>query len=205
MNVKGLKITDILNIDLDAFNKLNESELRALTSRLVSAGNKRIRRLQSHDINSPAIQSLGKEKVFSTKLEKGTSKQQRVNKLRAEFSRARSFLNSETSTIGGYKKFAKRTTKRIASELGMLEKEVMKRLDLNRLFDTLHKLQEKGIVSSYRGSKGSIQARNVIAEILIENPNVDTDKLIDWVEEQANEMYEDQEELEDETKEFDLW
>ena len=66
MNVKGLKITDILDIDLDTFNNLNEKELRALTSRLVSAGNKRIRRLEKHDINSPAMQSLGNEKVFST-------------------------------------------------------------------------------------------------------------------------------------------
>ena len=49
MNVKGLKISDILNIDLETFNKLNEKELRALTSRLVSAGNKRIRRLQQHE------------------------------------------------------------------------------------------------------------------------------------------------------------
>ena len=204
MNVKGLKIADILNIDLETFNKLNESELRALTSRLVSAGNKRIRRLQEHEINSPAIQSLGKEKVFSTKLEKDTTKQQRVNKLRAEFSRARSFLNAETSTIGGYKKFAKRTRQRIASELGLTTKQVEKKLNMNRLFDLLHKAQERGLVSSYRGSKGSIQARNIIAEILIDNPDVNEDNLMDWLEEQTDELYEDQEELEDETEEFDL-
>ena len=55
MNVKGLKISDILDIDLDSFNRLNEKELRALTSRLVSAGNKRIRRLQKYEINSRHI------------------------------------------------------------------------------------------------------------------------------------------------------
>lgn len=204
MNVKGLKIKDILNIDLETFNKLNESELRAITSRLVSAGNKRIRRLQEHEINSPAIQSLGKEKKFSTKLDKDTSKQQRVNKLRGEFSRARSFLNAETSTIGGYKKFAKRTRSRIASELGLSTKQVEKKLNMNRLFDLLHKAQQRGLVSSYRGSKGSIQARNIIAEILIDNPDVNEDNLMDWLEEQTDELYEDQEELEDETEEFDL-
>ena len=204
MNVKGLKITDILDIDLDAFNRLNEKELRAITSRLVSASNKRIRRLQEHDINSPAIQSLGKEKSFSTKLPQDTSKQQRVNKLRSEFARARSFLTSETSTIGGYKKFVKRTKERIAKELNMTTKDVDSRLNVGRLFDLLHKAQEKGIVSSYRGSKGSLQARNIIAEILIDNPDVDEDTLMDWLEEQSDELYEDQEELEDETEEFDL-
>ena len=204
MNVKGLKIVDILNIDLDAFNKLNESELRAITSRLVSAGNKRIRRLQSHDINSPAIQQMGNEKRFSTQLSKDTSRQQRVNKLRSEFARARSFLTSETSTIGGYKKFVKRTKQRIADELNIPEKEVDKKLNIGKLFDMLHKAQEKGIVSSYRGSKGSLQARNIIAEILMDNPDVNEENMMDWLEEQADELYEDQEELEDETEEFDL-
>lgn len=204
MNVKGLKITDILDIDLDAFNRLNEKELRAITSRLVSASNKRIRRLQEHDINSPAIQSLGKEKSFSTKLPQDTSKQQRVNKLRSEFARARSFLTSETSTIGGYKKFVKRTKERIAKELNMTTKDVDSRLNVGRLFDLLHKAQEKGIVSSYRGSKGSLQARNIIAEVLVDNPDVDPDYIMDWLEEQTDEYYEDQEELEDETEEFDL-
>lgn len=202
MNVKGLKIADILNIDLDTFNKLNESELRALTSRLVSAGNKRIRRLQKHNINSPAVQNLGKEKKFSTKLEKDTTKQQRVNKLRAEFSRVRSFLNSETSTISGYKKFKQRTYERIHKETG-IPKEQLAKIG-NRLFDLLHKAQNMGLVSSYRGSQGSIHARNVIAEILIDNPDVEEDRLFDWLEQQMEDYYEDQEELEDETEEFDL-
>lgn len=204
MNVKGLKITDIMDIDLDAFNRLTESELRHLTSRLVSAGNKRIRRLKAKDINSPALQGLGKEMAFSTKLPKGTSRQQRVNKLRAEFSRARSFLTSETSTVSGYKAFAERTKERIASELGMDARTLGERLDLNRLFDILHKAQEKGIISSYRGSQGSVQARAIIADFLIEDPNMDEEELMARLEREADRMYEERELIEDETDDFDL-
>ncbi len=204
MNVKGLKITDIMDIDLDAFNRLTESELRHLTSRLVSAGNKRIRRLKAKDINSPALQGLGKEMAFSTKLPKGTSRQQRVNKLRAEFSRARSFLTSETSTVSGYKAFAERTKERIASELGMDARTLGEKLDLNRLFDILHKAQEKGIISSYRGSQGSVQARAIIADFLVEDPNMDEDELMARLEREADRMYEERELVEDETDDFDL-
>ena len=205
MKVKGLKISDILNIDLDAFNKLNEKELRSLTSRLVSAGNKRIRRLAEHDINSPAMQGLGNEKAFSTKLPSDLSNQQKVNRLRNEFARARSFLTSETSTIGGYKKFVKRTKERLSKELNMPVKTIEKKLNVGKMFDLLHKAQEKGLVSSYRGSKGSAQARNMIAEILIDNPDVNEDTLMDYLEEQYDEWYEDSlEESEDETEEFDL-
>ena len=206
MNVKGLKISDILDIDLDSFNRLNEKELRALTSRLVSAGNKRIRRLQKYEINSPAMQSLGDTKSFSTKLDQNLSSQQNVNRLRSEFARARSFLTSETSTIGGFKKFVKRTKERIAKEMNMPVKTIEKKLNVKRLFDILHKAQQKGLVSSYRGSKGSEQARNIIAEILIDNPNADEDRIMDFLEEQTNELYENQEleESEDETDEFEL-
>lgn len=207
MNVKGLKITDIMNIDLDTFNRLNESELRAITSRLVSAGNKRIRRLQSKNINAPALQGLGKEKTFSTKLSSEVSKQQRINKLRSEFARARTFLSSETSTIGGYKKFVRKTKQRIANELNMSVKDVDKKLNVGKMFDLLHKAQERGIVSSYRGSKGSEQARNIIAEILIDKPDASEEDIMDWLQEQSDELYEDQEELEefeDDTEEFEL-
>ena len=207
MNVKGLKITDIMDIDLDTFNRLNESQLRSITSRLVSAGNKRIRRLQSKNINAPALQGLGKEKTFSTKLSSEVSKQQRINKLRSEFARARTFLASETSTIKGYKKFVRKTKQRIASELRMSVKDVDQKLNIGKMFDILHKAQESGLVSSYRGSKGSEQARNIIAEILIDNPDASEEDIMDWLQEQSNELYEEQEELEefeDDTEEFDL-
>ncbi|MBO7696331.1 MAG: hypothetical protein J6T10_27150 [Methanobrevibacter sp.] len=202
MNVKGLSIEEIMNIDLNSFNKLNESELRAITSRLVSAGNKRIRRLQGHDINSPAIQSLGDDKTFSTKLPANISKQQRVNKLRQEFARARSFLTSETSTIRGYKKFKKRTLRRIAKEIGISTRELEKKVNVNKLFNLLHKAQSDGIASSYRGSKGSLQARNTIAEILIEDPDISDEDLTKKLENALEELYEE-DEL-DETEEFDL-
>lgn len=123
MNVKGLKIKDILNIDLDTFNSLNESELRAVTSRLVSASNKRIRRLEKYKLNTPSYQHLGDSKRFSTKLG-NISKQQKVNRLRILFSNMRSFLTSETSTIGGYKKFINKTYQRLSKELNLSVKDI---------------------------------------------------------------------------------
>lgn len=202
MKVKGLSISDIINIDLDTFNKMNESDLRHITSRLVSASNKRIRRLQKHNINSSALQGLGKEKVFTTKLPKNISKQQRVNRLRAEYSRARSFLNAETSTISGYNKFVKRTRKRIAKELNVSER-TLKKMDIKKLFDTLHKAQEKGLVRSYRKSEGSLQARNIIADIILDKPDMSEEDLLKELEQKIQQKYEE-EQIEDETDEIEI-
>lgn len=204
MNVKGLKISDILNIDLDTFNNMNESKLRSITSRLVSAGNKRIRRLKEHDINAPALQGLGKQQVFSTKLPEDVSKQQRVNRLRSEFARIRSFLTSETSTISGYNKFKKRTTERIAKELNIDIETLKDKIDIGKLFDMLHKAQHDGYAPAYRGSAGSKQARNIIADILIEDPDLNESVLMQTLDKEMQEYYKSQEAPEDETKATDL-
>lgn len=206
MNVKGLSIQQIMNIDLDTFNSLKESDLRHITSRLVSAGNKRIRRLEKLDINSPAYQSLGNNKRFSTKLDTSVSSQQRVNRLRQEFSRIRSFLTSKTSTARGYQSFKKETFKRLSRELNMSEKTIKKNLDIDRLFKLHHEMQKTGIIPSYRGSQGSLQARNMIAEILVRNPNMTDDELKDYFENAFEDWYEQKEleDIEDETDESDF-
>ena len=206
MKVKGLSIQQIMNIDLNTFNSLKESDLRHITSRLVSAGNKRIRRLEKLDINSPAYQSLGDNKRFSTKLDTNVSSQQRVNRLRQEFSRIRSFLTAKTSTARGYQSFKKETFKRLSRELNMSEKTLKKNLDIDRLFKLHHEMQKNGIIPSYRGSQGSLQARNMIADILVRNPNMTNDELKDYFENAFDEWYEQQEleDIKDETDESDF-
>ena len=210
MNVKGLKISDILNIDLDTFNNLSESDLRKITSRLVSASNKRIRRLKEHDINSPALRGMGDLESFSTKLDETISPQQRVNQLRHMFSQMRSFLTSETSTIKGYKKYTDRMVDAIARSMNKDKRTIEEKLGkdgIKKLYNIFHWAQKNGYVTSYRGADGSPQARNVIADILIDNPNADEESIKQWISNTADKLYEEQEkknQFEDETEESEL-
>lgn len=209
MNVKGLKISDIMNIDLNTFNSLSESELRAITSRLVSVSNKRIRRLKEKDINSPALRGMGDVEKFSTKLNKNVSEQQRVNQLRHTFAKARNFLTSETSTISGWNKLLKRTKKELAKGLNIDEKTLDTKVDIGKLFDTLHRAQDKGKVSSVRHSVGSLQARSIITDLMIENPNLTEEQLYRRLNKAYKNWYEETEEdankqIEDETEESEF-
>ena len=194
MNVKGLRISDIMNIDLDTFNKLNESELRSITSRLVSASNKRIRRLKEHDINSPAVRGLGDLEKFSTKLPENISPQQRVNRMRETFAKARTFLGKESSTIGGWKKLVKRTKEKLANDLNISKKTLESKVDVGKLFDVLHRAQEKGRISSVRHSAGSLQARNIISDMMIENPDLTEEQLYRRLNKAYKNWYEENEE-----------
>ena len=203
IDVKGMSINDILNIDLDTFNKMNERELRAITSRLVSAGNKRIRRLESKDIMSPALRGLGSDRIFSTKLPKNVNVSQRVNKLRSEFSRARGFLTSKTSTATGYREYIKQLKYDISESMGISPNK-LKNVQLSRVFETLHKLQESGkvpvnVTGAKGGSKGSLQARDYLIEKMLYNPNITDEYLFELGSNESSSFFET------ETDDFDSY
>ena len=105
--VSGLSIEDILNMDVVDFNKLQEKDLKLVVGRLVSAANKRLRRMKNKGLTSPAMVSLARSDgglLFSVK-------GKNTNQLRKEYARARNFLSKETSTIKGYSKVLKKTVK----------------------------------------------------------------------------------------------
>lgn len=201
IDVSGISISDIMNIDINTFNKLGESDLRRITSRLVSAGNKRIRRLESAGITSPAYSSLGTSgNKFSTKLPKGISETQRVNALRQEFSRTRGFLSMKTSTISGYNEYIKEMKEEISESTGLSKKD-LKGVDLGKAFATLHKLQQSGKIpvnntGTKGGSKGSIHARNYIISQMVENPTISEEDLMKDTQEDYNDYYDETEETE---------
>lgn len=193
IDVTGLSIGDIMNIDIDTFNKLGSQDLRRITSRLVSAGNKRIRALEKKGISSPALRSLGETQKFSVKMPKGLDKQQIANKLRQEYSRVRSFLSKKTSTIRGYNEYVKDVKEEISKSIGKPVKDV----NVSKAFNILHKMQESGRIpvnttGSKGGSKGSIHARDFIIEKLIENPEISEDALIKSTQEDYENYYEEE-------------
>ena len=52
MDIKGLSIKELMNMDLDTLNKLNESELKDITNRMVRVSNQRIARLKNQDMKT---------------------------------------------------------------------------------------------------------------------------------------------------------
>lgn len=101
--VSGMSVQDILNMDINTFNKLNTSDLRKVVGRLVSAGNKRLRSFERAGESSPATRYVAKSGgMFSTK---GKD----LNELRAEYTRAKNFMQSKTGTRKGWKQIKKET------------------------------------------------------------------------------------------------
>lgn len=184
MNVKGLSIQDIINLEWNDVSKLTRKELSVVTSRLVSATNKRLRRLEASSLGeSPAYKSL----LTRTGESRLSVKGKKQGQLQRVFSEAKHFLTLKTSTIGGYKKVIKNIKSSISSRL---DRDISS-IDVSKLYSTLHKGQEMGLIDM-RGSKGSENAVNYITEILERNPNKTIDEIIDNIEDWYQNMYEEE-------------
>lgn len=184
--VSGLKIQDILDMDVQTFNKLNLKELRAITGRLVSAGNKRISSFEKAGERSPAVGRLtdkeGTVVPFSTK-------GKNLNQLRAEFSRAKSFLQDKTSTIRGWKKVKSATIAKLAA--GGIN-------ITSGTFDKFWKAYEKlkSLNPSVEWRKLKYSTLKDINDYMMENEEADPEEIAAQVEDRIASIYEKIEEEE---------
>ncbi len=87
-----MKITDIMDLDWDDVRNMTRKELASITSKLASAANKRLRRFEEKGEVSPAYRYAQRAGDFSVR-------NKNVNQLRAEYVRAKTFLQQETSSL----------------------------------------------------------------------------------------------------------
>lgn len=101
-------IKDILNYDWNTLKKMKRSELAKVTSQLASAANKRLKRFDVAGDVSPAYRQAEKGGRFSVA-------GKNLNQVRAEFMRAKQFLESETSSLRSWSKIKRETAQTLAS------------------------------------------------------------------------------------------
>lgn len=192
MDVKGLSINQILNMEWEDVQKLSRKDLAKITSRLVSSANKRLRRLEQSTLGeSPAYRSV-KARTGDVRF---SVKGRNQGQLQNVFSEAKHFLNLKSSTVGGYKKVVKNIKRTISEKTG----RQVATLDVAKLYNALHKGQEMGLIDG-RGSKGSEYAVGQIIELLERNPNKSVDDIVDDLNDWYSEMYEEDY---DEDEEYD--
>lgn len=178
--VSGLSVNDILNLPGEEFNKLNLSDMRKVVSRLVSAGNKRIRRLEKADLHPTILDTLAKSGgKFSTK-------GKNLNQLRAEFVRAKQFLSKETSTVTGYKKVLKEIAKKYA------EKGVnISTKGIEKMWSIYARLKDLNPTIAGKNMKYSVL--NEISNYITTKPGVTVDDAVNALKDVAQKTYEEME------------
>lgn len=111
-------INELLNLTSRDIAKLSRQELAKVVSQLASAGNKRLRRLETT--------SMGTEsRPYKAAMEVGNFSVAGKNQgqLQNEFKRVSGFLKAKTSTVSGWGKERTRVYKRIGGEFDSVEAE----------------------------------------------------------------------------------
>ena len=192
-NVSGMSLNDIVNMDFDTVERLSRNDLARLTSRLTSAGNKRLKTLKKSSMGQSSQALKGIENAGRVKFSvKGKSHGQ----LLKEFASAKSFLKAKTSTIKGTKEVVKRTRKTLKEKYD-IDTEEMSKTDIAKMWDNFHKMQEKGSIGG-RGSLSSELAVKTMGRLQNENVLPMSQKkfesaILDGMEE-TYEDYEDEDE-----------
>lgn len=108
-SVSGLSTEKILSMDI---YQLDKKSLRAVTNRLISTANKRLRRLYNKAPNSPALRPhlTGVNKLLEQFTLKGAKTRNQVEMVVKE---VKAFLNASTSTLKGFNDFREDITQRI--------------------------------------------------------------------------------------------
>lgn len=134
MNLAGLSIESIINMSEEELRSLNEKDLRQITSRLISAGNKRLKRAKptKTGVYSPALISLaeaqgkdlekGETPHFELPSKADLTKQGIKNTrsaVRSRFEQVKNFLQAKTSTAKGFKEYRSKMYEALGNKITM--------------------------------------------------------------------------------------
>lgn len=180
VDVSGMTIESIARLDPTHLKGLSKKSFSELTSRLVSASNKRLKRLEKSGLQyqSPAYQNrVPKGRKTARRF---SVKGKTYSELQHEFALARSFLfERKTSSIAGTRKSMREAEQRIGRTFSTPE-------EARQFWATFKKLEEMGLVSE---QYPSAEMQKDIASFMEEG--IDFDEMLRRVQEKSRSRYED--------------
>ena len=140
---------DLLSMSPEQISKLNTGELRSVVARLNKVESKRLKNLEKYGYNTQAMQAIENAGGKTS-----ASRQLTRNELMHEYKRAKAFLQSETSTVAGSKKFISGIQDMVGADRELTSDEI------SRLYDVLHKYEESGAIGYYE--KGNTKSAGYV-------------------------------------------
>ena len=216
MNVKGMSIRDIMNLTDVELSKMSAREIKAVTNRLASTANKRIRRLKESGLASRSsayrglrsgIKHKGRLRLFTTDYKKLKIKPLKGHKgkypsakgkLYKEFNRAVRFLNDKTSTIAGTKQVMKNVRQRLG--------EFKSKAQENRFWEAYNALQKDygDLVKGRKISTNEMQQMIYERQFAKGKKETDIDSVIDNMRKELERKYVKSEESQSEETPFSI-
>lgn len=127
------KTEQLINMDIRDFNRMTKKELKQAVRTLAYTANRRLREFESAGEESPATRYAEESGGTFTGQGKNT-----VNELRAEFMRAKGFIESKTGTLEQWEETKSRTVESL-QERGV---EDLSEEDLSKMWKAYERLKE---------------------------------------------------------------
>ena len=179
MDLTGKSVDDILNASMENIVSLKDKDLRAVASRLVSASNKRLRRLANDKTKWGKLSPVYQKKQFSIR---GKTR----NQVLREFKKMKGFMKAETSTLRGFKKYRDM----VYTKVGFIPKKNVKKFwKIYRKFADSH----RGWLYAINGGEesGSLRMQKYLRFLYITMKVTKEDELLSKMEEKMNAYYEE--------------
>lgn len=146
-------VKETLDLPLSRIMSMSKNELRLAVQQLSMESNKRLAYFKKRGISTPATAYIKNNGG------KFTSKNKDLTQLRAEFQRAKGFLESETGNIKGYRAWETRVANTLAENAG-IDYNSLTELQKRKFWDAYAKLEELDQANvygaNYRGSVNQI-------------------------------------------------
>lgn len=145
-----MRVSDVLNMPLNKIMSLSRDELATYTRALVRESNKRLTNMKKRGITTPATAFIKKHGgKFSLRTRKG--RQKNVAELREEFQRAKGFIESETSTVRGFRAWETKVADTLKSNAG-INYNSLTETQKRRFWQVYAKLEETDQANVYGGN-----------------------------------------------------
>ena len=175
-----MTVRELLDIDISDVNKFNEKTLRAAVQTLSSAANKRVLRINAAGVISPAVRTVEQHGKFTPK---GKSR----NQLLSEFVRAVNFLQAETSTVRGARKFTDNIRKNLGLNKTATAEEI--KSENKGFWNTFTDLYNNAQNLWTHSRLGSPKVQQIITDIRTENPNATWQEISDRAQAELEKLY----------------
>lgn len=180
LDVSGLTVQDILEMDYATINKLSTQNLKALSQRLISASNKRLKRIEKSnltDFSKPykQVKTKGKGHRFSNR---GKNRQQTLK----QFQKMKQFLNRQTGSVSGIRKTQRDFNRRMGTQVA--------KSNLKKFWQIYRQFEESNLYITKSKQGNSLSVQEFLAMEIRHDKNEDS--LLEKLNRFAEEMYEEQ-------------
>lgn len=179
MDLTGKSVDDILNESMENIVSLKDKDLRAVASRLVSASNKRLRRLANDKTKWGKLSPVYQKKQFSIR---GKTR----NQVLREFKKMKGFMKAETSTLRGFEKYRDI----VYAKVGFIPKRKYKKFW--RIYRKFAEGHRGGLYAiNGREETGSLRMQKYLRFWYVTMDITDEDELLDKMEKKMNAYYQE--------------